>query len=139
MAKNPNAQDESCPAGLFDRIICAIKKEQELRQTRRLLCVFASLFGVSIILMPFSLGFFIRECNESGFFYFLSSATGNFNIALAYWKEFAMSIFEVLPIAAVVALAANTTIALFAIKLFFHRNGLLLKYLKVNLLLRYGP
>jgi len=129
---------DPCPPGLFDRIILTIKKEQELRQSRRLLFLCISMLGVSLSFLPFSATYFFTEWRASGSFYFISSALENISIFSAHWQEFMISIFEVLPVAAIIALAVNVVIALFAIKLFFHRDGLLIKYIKHNLILHHG-
>ena len=128
---------DPCPPGLFDRIIDAIKQEQELRRSRRLLFLCVSLLGISLSSWPFTLTFFLSRWQESGIFYFISSAVENSTVFMAHWREFTMSIFEVLPIVAIVTLLINAIVALFAVKLFFHRDGLLIKYIKNHVMIRH--
>ena len=67
-------------AGLFDRIILAIKREQELYQTKRLLLIFFCLLIVSFGAAPFSWTVFVDQAKASGILYFISVAIGNLRI-----------------------------------------------------------
>jgi len=117
------------PAGLFDRIIIAIKQEQELQHTKRLLFAFVSLLFVSLITIPFSWSLLIDQLESSGVIYFVSTAISDFGIFLGLWQDFGLAILESLPIAGIVAFTISIGLALFTLRLFLYRKRLLLKYL----------
>ena len=53
-------------AGLFDRIILAIRREQELRNTKKLAFGFLALLAVSLVAVSFSWTLFSGQLAESG-------------------------------------------------------------------------
>jgi hypothetical protein len=114
---------------LFDRIILAIRKEKELRKTKRLLFGFLFLSIFSISIMPFSCKMFINQMRKAGIFYFVSTAVSNLAIFLNFWQDFIFAILESLPIVEIIFFATNLIIFLFAIHLFLSRKRLLLAYL----------
>jgi hypothetical protein len=120
------------PKGLFDRIIAAIGREQELQQTRRLLFGFLSLLIISFVMAPFSWKLLLEQAENSGIFYFISAAFGNFGIFLALWQDFGSAILESLPVAAMAVFTINIVLILFTVRLFLHRKKLLLSYLTNN-------
>lgn len=117
------------PARLFDRIILAIKREQELQQTRRLLFGFLSLLVISFLAMPFSWSLLIEQVKSSGIIYFVSAAIGDFGIFLALWQNFGLAILESMPIAAIAAFMVNIILVLWTLRLFLYKKRLLLNYL----------
>lgn len=117
------------PAGLFDRIILAIKQEQELRRTRRLLFGFLFLLLTSLITTPLSWTILVNQIEKSGISYFISTAISDFGTALTLWQDFSLAIIESLPIAGIVVFTISIGIALFTLRLFFYRKRLLLSYL----------
>ncbi|MCX6760864.1 MAG: hypothetical protein NTZ84_02065 [Candidatus Nealsonbacteria bacterium] len=117
------------PKGLFDRIIVAIRKEQELRKTRRLLFGFLSVLIISSVMMPFSWKLLLEQAQSSGILYFISAAFGNFGVFLSLWQNFSLAIVESLPIAAIVIFTINIALILFTIRLFLHRKKLLFSFL----------
>jgi len=118
------------PAGLFERIILAIKREQELRKTKRLLFSFAGLLVVSLAAVPFSLALLVSRAESSGIIYFISTALSDLGIFLTIWQNFSLAILESLPITALLAFAISLGISVFTLRLFLYKKGLLLKYLK---------
>jgi len=118
------------PKGLFDRIILAIKREQELQHTRRLLSGFLSLFVISLISLPFSWSMLIKEIDTSGISYFISSAFSDINTFVILWRDFSLAIFESLPLAGMIAFAVSLGMAVFTVRLFLYKKRLLLGYLK---------
>jgi len=119
-------------AGLFDRIIAAIKKEQELRHSKRLLFGFLLLLLLSFIAMPFSWSMFINQIKTSGTLYFISAVITDFNAFVNHWKDFGLAILESLPITGIVAFAVSIGLALFTLRLFLYKKRLLLGYLMHN-------
>ena len=117
------------PAGLFDRIILAIKREQELQQTRRLLFGFLSLLIISFITMPFSWTLLAEQAENSGILYFISAAMSDFGVFLNLWQDFGLAIIESLPIVAVVIFTLNMVLILWTLRLFLYKKRLLLAYL----------
>ncbi len=120
------------PAGLFDRIVLAIKREQELQRTKRLLFSFLFLLVASFIATPLSWTMLVNQVENSGILYFFSAAFSDFGTFLALWQDFSLAILESLPIMGIVAFLISIGIALFTLRLFLHRKRLLLGYLINN-------
>jgi len=120
------------PAGLFDRIILAIKREQELQRTKRLLFSFLFLLVVSFISTPFSWTMLVSQVKSSGIIYFISTAVSDFGTFLAFWKDFGLAIAESLPVAGITVFVLNMILAVFTIRLFLYKKRLLVGYLLHN-------
>lgn len=118
--------------GLFDKIILAIQREQELRRTRRLLLGFLFPLVVSFVSIPLSWNILINQIRDSGISYFVSAAVSDFGTSLLLWKEFGLAIFESLPLAGILVFAASLAISIFTLRLFLHRKRLLIGYLTNN-------
>lgn len=118
------------PAGLFDRILLAIKREQELRQTKKLALGFLTLLIISISASPFSAVMLAEQVSSSGILYFISTAFNDFGSFLAVWQDFALAVAESLPIADITLFVINMIIAVFTLRLFLHRKRLLLGYFR---------
>jgi len=117
------------PAGLFDRIILAIKREQELQQTKRLLFGFLFLLVASFIATPFSWTILINQIESSGISYFISTALSDFGVFIALWQDFSLAILESLPITGMIAFAICLGMSIFTLRLFLYRKRLLFGYL----------
>ena len=117
------------PAGLFEKIILAIKREQELRRTRRLLFSLLFLLVVSLILTPFSWIMLVSQVKSSGILYFISAAVSDFGGFLTLWQDFGLAILESLPIIGIVAFTISIGMAFFTLRLFLYKKRLLLGYL----------
>jgi len=117
------------PAGLFERIILAIKREQELQHTKRLLFGFSFLLIASFVATPFSWSILVNQIESSGISYFVSAALGDFGTFIALWQEFALAILESLPITGMAAFAVSIGMALFTLRLFLYKKRLLLRYM----------
>jgi len=117
------------PAGLFERIILAIKREQELQHTKRLLFGFSFLLIASFVATPFSWSMLVNQIESSGISYFVSAALGDFGTFIALWQEFALAILESLPITGMAAFAVSIGMALFTLRLFLYKKRLLLRYM----------
>jgi hypothetical protein len=120
------------PRGLFDRIIAAIRREQELKKTRRILFGFLSVLIISTVMMPFSWELLSEQLADSGIIYFISAAASNFGVFLALWQNFGLAILESLPVVAMAIFTINIILLLFTIRLFLHRKKLLLSFLTNN-------
>jgi len=124
------------PAGLFERIIFAIKQEQELQHTKKLLFGFLFLLMVSFITTPLSFTMLVNQLENSGIIYFISTAVSDFHIFLNLWQDFSLAILESLPIFSLAAFVISIGIAIFTLRLFLYRKRLLLNYLFLNLKVR---
>lgn len=120
------------PAGLFDRIILAIKREQELRQTRKLLFSFLFLLVVSFVATPFAWTVLMNQVKSSGVFYFVSTAISDFGTFLALWKDFGLAILESLPLTGMLFFIISLGISVFTLRLFLRKKQFLFKYLTHN-------
>jgi len=120
---------EEPPAGLFDRIILAIKQEQELQHTKRLLFGFLFLLVASLIATPLSWSILINQIESSGILYFISTALSDFGTFLVLWKDFSLAILESLPLAGMMIFAISLGMSIFTLRLFLYKKRLLLGYL----------
>jgi hypothetical protein len=123
---------EKPPSGLFDRIILAIKKEQELRKTKKLLFGFLFLLIVSTVATPVSWIVLRNQIESSGLRYFILAAFSNFGTFLSLWQDFSLAILESLPFVAMTIFAISLGVSVFTFRLFFYKKRLLLNYLMVN-------
>jgi hypothetical protein len=117
------------PPGLFDQIISAIKREEELRKTKKLLFGFLSLLVLSFIATPLSWVMLVSQLKSSGIFYFISTAISDFGTFFALWKDFGLAILESLPITEIITFSISLGICLFTLRLFLYRKKLLFQYL----------
>jgi len=117
------------PAGLFDRIILAIKREQELRHTRRLLFGFLFLLVASFIATPLSWTMLQNQVENSGIIYFVLTALSDFGTFLTLWQDFSLAILESLPLTGMMVFAISIGISIFTLRLFLYKKRLLLGYL----------
>jgi hypothetical protein len=117
------------PPELFDRVILAIKREQEFQKTKRLLFGFLFLFVVSLTVTPLYWKILVTQAKNSGILYFVSIAVYDFETFLIFWKDFSLAILEYLPIVEITFFTINLIIFLFTIHFFLSRKRLLLAYL----------
>jgi len=120
------------PAGLFERIILAIKREQELRHTKRLALGFLAILMVSLTSIPFSWSLLLSQIQDSALPYFISTALSDIRIFFAFWQDFGLAILESLPITGIVVFVLNMILAIFTIRLFLYKKRLLVGYLLHN-------
>ena len=123
------------PTGLFDRIILAIKREQELRNTKRLVFSFLALLAVSLTAAPFSWMFFSGQMAQSGILQFMSIAVNDLGTFLALWPDSVMAVAESLPVMGIMIFAINMILAAFTLRLFLYKKRLLVGYLLHGVLL----
>ncbi|MFH1180787.1 MAG: hypothetical protein V1705_00065 [bacterium] len=116
------------PVGLFDRIILAIKREQDLRQTKKLAFGFLVLLAISLFAAPFSWRMLSVQTAESGVLYFTSVAWGNFGAFLSLWPDSLLAVAESLPITGITLFTVNMIASVFTLRLFLHRKRLLISY-----------
>jgi hypothetical protein len=121
------------PPALLDRIILAIKREQELKKTKRLLFGFLFLFFISLIATPFSYRMLVSQAKNSGTFYFISTAVSDLEIFLAFWKDFSLAILEALPVTEIMFFSICLGISIFTFRLFLKNKNLIFKGLINNL------
>jgi hypothetical protein len=120
---------EEPPAGLFERIILAIKREQELQHTKRLLFGFLFFLVVSFVATPLSWSILINQIENSGISYFIFTALSDFGTFLFLWKDFSLAIFESLPLTGMMIFAISLGISIFTLRLFLYKKRLLFGYL----------
>lgn len=124
-----NLEPPEPPTGLFDRIIFAIKREQELRHTKRLLFGFLSLLLISLVATPLFGAMLINQAASSGISYFISAAINDLRTFFALWQDFGLAILESLPIGGIVSFFLSLAVSVFTLRLFLHRRKLLFGYL----------
>ncbi|MFH1193380.1 MAG: hypothetical protein V1661_00120 [bacterium] len=131
---NINFDMHEPPAGLFDRIIFAIKRERELRKTKKILFGFFALLVISLFAVPVSGMMFMNQIKNSGAFYIISAAFRDIGMFAESWQDFGTAILESLPIAEIAILAISIFAAVFTLRLFLRRKKLLLGYLMQKLI-----
>ena len=113
------------PAGLFERIILAIKREEELRNSKRLVFGFLTLLIASLVLLPFSWSLLVSQTTESAVLYFVSAALSDIGTFLALWQNFSLAIIESLPITGIIVFVFNIILVIFTFRLFLYKKRLL--------------
>ena len=113
------------PAGLFDRIILAIRREQELRNTKRLAFGFLALLVISLSAAPFSWTLFTGQIQDSGVLQFVEIALSDLGAFFASWQEFSLAVAESLPVMGIAIFAINMILAVFALRFFLYKKRLL--------------
>ena len=117
------------PAGLFNRIIFAIRREQELHNTKRLVFGFFALLAISLTAAPFSWGLFSGQMVESGVLQFMSIAINDLGTFFALWQDFSLAIAESFPVMGTTIFIINMILVVFTIRLFLYKRRLLLGFL----------
>jgi len=117
------------PEGLLDRILLAIKREQELRNTKRLAFGFLALLAVSLTAAPFSWSFFSGQMSETGVLWFISIAINDLGTFLALWPDSVLAVAESLPVMSIALFTINMILAVFTLRLFLYKKRLLVGYL----------
>ena len=124
-----NLKSREPSSGLFDRIILAIKREQELQHSRRLLFVFLSLLLISLIATPLSGMVLVGQIENSGISYFISTAINDLEMFFAFWQDFGLAILESLPIVSIITFLLSLAVSVFTLRLFLYKKRLLFGYL----------
>lgn len=124
-----NLDPKEPPVGLFDRIIFAIRREQELRYTKRLLFGFLSLLLISLVATPISGAMLVNQVESSGISYFISTAISDLGTFFALCQDFGLAILESLPVIGMITFLLSLAISVFTLRLFLHRKRLLFGYL----------
>jgi len=117
------------PAGLFERIILAIKREQELRNTKRFAFGFLALLLASLATAPFSWALVAGQIQDSGMLQFIEVALSDFDAFFASWQYFGLAIAESLPVMGITIFTVNMILVVFTLRLFLYKKGLLVGYL----------
>lgn len=86
------------PAGLSQRIIGQIAKEQAKVIAKRRFGIFFVCFVVSLVALIPTFGMVRASLVESGFTQFASLIFSDFGVLLSYWQNFAMTLLESLPV-----------------------------------------
>lgn len=85
------------PTGLSRVINARIEREQR-RGARVRIAVFAPLALLSGVAVIFSFQYLVQELSRSGISEYFSVLLSDGGVALAYWKEFSLSVVEQLPV-----------------------------------------
>lgn len=127
--KSPYFLDIEPSAGLFDRIILAIQREQDLRSTKRSAFGFLALLVASLMAAPFSWTLFASQIQDSGILQFIEVASSDVGAFFASWQEFSLAVVESLPIMGMTIFIINMILAVFTLRLFLYKKKLLVGYL----------
>lgn len=106
------------PKDLLDRIFFRINKEQRKRVLRARIVSFGSISIIAAVVLVFSLGELQKEIAQSGFTNFISILFSDWGIVSIYWKEFAISLLESMPIFGIAAVLGSILLFLASLKIF---------------------
>jgi len=84
------------PAGLLEKIIKRIHREERILVLRRVIIFSITLLASVIGLFP-TYSMLASDLSQSGFFRFLSLTFSDFSVVTAYWQSFAMILLQSLP------------------------------------------
>jgi len=96
---------KQAPAGLSAKIQSAIQKEVQLRSLRRRAVAFGTGFVTLASFMVVYWNMFLGEISGSSFMAYLKVILSDYDVALVYWKEMALSLLESLPVVNLIALS----------------------------------
>jgi len=114
------------PAGLFDRIMLAIKREQEWRNTKRLAFGFLAFLLISLATVPFSWTLLSGQIAESGVLQFISVAISDLKTFLSIWPDSVIAIAESLPVMGIAIFTLNMILVIFTLRLFLYKKRVLI-------------
>ncbi len=114
---------------LYDRIILAIKKEQETRKTKKLFLLLSVIFVLSFTITIVSIVLFIKEFNASGTIYVIKTALSDLSLFKTLWQYFFLAFIELLPITNIILFLICLFITIFALRLLMYKKYLLIKTL----------
>ncbi len=100
-----NLPPKQVPVGLIAKIQNAIQKEAQLRSLRRRAVAFATSFVVLAGFMVAYWNMFLGEMSNSAFMAYLKVILSDYDVALVYWKEMALSLLESLPVVNLIAVS----------------------------------
>ncbi len=98
------------PEGLSSSIIAKIRKEQQ-RNARLQLAISAPLAFISGVAVVFTFQYLAQELSRSGLGDYFSVLFSDGGAVLTYWREFALSLLEQIPILSMI-LFLSATLAL---------------------------
>ena len=85
------------PAGLFEKVMNRIQKEQQLLTLKRRIVIFSAGLMGSVVSFVFAFRMAQTDIIKSDFLRFFSLIFSDFGIATHYWQNFAMALLERLP------------------------------------------
>jgi hypothetical protein len=118
------------PSGeLFGRIISAIRREEEMRRSKRKAISFLLCFAVSAIIAPISFSMLPAELERTGFIYYVSTAISDLGVFMVLWKDFSLAIIESLPLLVLAICAMSIVAILFTLRMFLRDRKVISGYL----------
>ena len=114
---------------LCSRIIIAIRREEELKRSRRKAISFLLCFAVSAIMAPISFSMLPAELERTGFIYYASTAVSDLGVFMVLWKDFSLAIIESLPLLVLAICAASIVTILYTLRMFLRDRKIISGYL----------
>jgi len=115
------------PAGLLEKILFRIKKEQRFLAIRQGIIFFVFL-ACSVVLFWPALIMLLSDISKSGFIYFFSLLFSDFSIVLTFWQSFIMTLLETLPAVSIAIFLAVVVIFLQSVKILAKDIKTIIKY-----------
>lgn len=117
---------------LYDRIIVAVKREQETQKPKRLLIIFFSAFIISVVITSSFLIAFIKEFNASGASYVIKTIIADRGLFSVLWKHFFLAFVELMPVTSIFIFLLCLFATIFTLRLLVYK-----KYSLIKILLKY--
>ncbi len=115
------------PAGLLEKILFRIKKEQRFLAIRQGIIFFVFL-ACSVVLFWPALIMLLSDISKSGFIYFFSLLFSDFSTVLTFWQSFIMTLLETLPAVSIAIFLAVVVIFLQSVKILAKDIKTIIKY-----------
>ena len=85
------------PAGLFEKILNRIHREQRIIVIRNTILICIAFFASLIAIVP-SFAMLSSDASQSGFLNFSSLMFSDSSVILTYWRSFSLALLETLPV-----------------------------------------
>ncbi len=109
------------PEGLFEKIMLRIRAERKRMVLKRKIAGFSFVLAVSFLGLIPATKMVYSGFAESGFVQLFSLAFSDTSIVMAYWRNFALSLLESLPITGLMAIGISLFVILGSLK-FLSKN-----------------
>jgi hypothetical protein len=104
------------PAGLLERIVNRLYKEQNLLAVKQRLAVFGVAALISAVVLVPIVNLVRADFYHSGFWQFSSLLFSDWQVISAYWQSFGLALLEALPVMSLVILLAALLVFLESLK-----------------------
>ena len=115
------------PLDLLDKVISRVGEERRMALIKKRLAISAGVGFGALVALVFAGGMFIDDANRSGFLQFSSLIFSDWSTLLAFWKEFAFSLLESIPVFSLAALLAVIAVLILSFKFLIYDSRTLMR------------